>query len=309
MRLFLIALSFIIFFNSNLQAQEDLFPFVGQISSNSVNIRAGLNKNFEQLCQLSQGEEVLVVEKSYGWYKIKLPLVAKSYISNEFVLTNNNIDGEVVSERVNVRAGPGINHTVLGQINSGYRIQILEVIGDWYRIKPIDESFGWVSEELVSFKSRDIESFQWKHLVQDVPPRPVQIDEVAVKAAKSTLEDKIKEPLVEETKTEDHVDQVRKKSEEVKKSEVVAVVESIVVEAQKDVILEGKLIQSTEKGLPDVAFILILDDQSMYFVKGLKRLLHNYLGYKIRVKGDVSPETISSFNNPLIDIQEFQLML
>ncbi|MCA9409154.1 MAG: hypothetical protein KC733_10725, partial [Candidatus Omnitrophica bacterium] len=79
--------------------------------------------------------------------------------------------------------------------------------------------------------------------------------------------------------------------------------------AQKDVILEGKLIQSTEKGLPDVAFILILDDQSMYFVKGLKRLLHNYLGYKIRVKGDVSPETISSFNNPLIDIQEFQLML
>ncbi|MCB9747707.1 MAG: SH3 domain-containing protein [Candidatus Omnitrophica bacterium] len=309
MRLFLIALSFIIFFNSNLQAQEDLFPFVGQISSNSVNIRAGLNKNFEQLCQLSQGEEVLVVEKSYGWYKIKLPLVAKSYISNEFVLTNNNIDGEVVSERVNVRAGPGINHTVLGQINSGYRIQILEVIGDWYRIKPIDESFGWVSEELVSFKSRDIESFQWKHLVQDVPPRPVQIDEVAVKAAKSTLEDKIKEPLVEETKTEDHVDQVRKKSEEVKKSEAVAVVESIVVEAQKDVILEGKLIQSTEKGLPDVAFILILDDQSMYFVKGLKRLLHNYLGYKIRVKGDVSPETISSFNNPLIDIQEFQLML
>ncbi|MCA9408008.1 MAG: SH3 domain-containing protein, partial [Candidatus Omnitrophica bacterium] len=240
MRLFLIALSFIIFFNSNLQAQEDLFPFVGQISSNSVNIRAGLNKNFEQLCQLSQGEEVLVVEKSYGWYKIKLPLVAKSYISNEFVLTNNNIDGEVVSERVNVRAGPGINHTVLGQINSGYRIQILEVIGDWYRIKPIDESFGWVSEELVSFKSRDIESFQWKHLVQDVPPRPVQIDEVAVKAAKSTLEDKIKEPLVEETKTEDHVDQVRKKSEEVKKSEAVAVVESIVVEAQKDVILEGK---------------------------------------------------------------------
>lgn len=309
MRLFLITVSFIIFFNSNLQAQEDLFPFVGQISSNSVNIRAGLNKNFEQLCQLSQGEEVLVVEKSYGWYKIKLPLVAKSYISNEFVLTNNNIDGEVVSERVNVRAGPGINHTVLGQINSGYRIQILEVIGDWYRIKPIDESFGWVSEELVSFKSRDIESFQWKHLVQDVPPRPVQIDEVAVKAAKSTLEDKIKEPLVEETKTEDHVDQVRKKSEEVKKSEAVAVVESIVVEAQKDVILEGKLIQSTEKGLPDVAFILILDDQSMYFVKGLKRLLHNYLGYKIRVKGDVSPETISSFNNPLIDIQEFQLML
>lgn len=41
------------------------FPFVGEITADKVNVRAGPNLNFEQLCKMKKGQDVLVLEKSY----------------------------------------------------------------------------------------------------------------------------------------------------------------------------------------------------------------------------------------------------
>lgn len=173
--------SLILFFlliNSSVSAQQDFFPFLGKIKEKSVHIRAGQSKSFESLGRLSMDQDVVVVDKSYSWYKVRLPQKANSYISNEFVKMVNNEVGEITSDRVNVRAGAGINFTVLGQVNKGDRVLILDQPEGWYKIQPVKDSYGWISEDLISFVSSDVSGYNPgdidKHLYEVEPDEVVE---------------------------------------------------------------------------------------------------------------------------------------
>ena len=140
-------------------------PFLGVVAADKVNVRAGQNENFERLCQLKKDEEVLVVDQVYGWYKIKLPPSAKSYIINKYIALETDTIGKVTADRVNIRAGSGVNSTSLGQIKQGEKVQILEKLEGWYKILPIEESYGWIVNEFISFKSKDISGYLSKEKV------------------------------------------------------------------------------------------------------------------------------------------------
>ncbi|MBZ0166892.1 MAG: SH3 domain-containing protein, partial [Candidatus Omnitrophica bacterium] len=138
-------------------AQQDVYPFLGKINVKSVHLRAGQSKNFESLGQVREGDAVVVIEKDYSWYKVRLPKDAKSYITNDYVTMISSRVGEVTADRVNVRAGAGINHTVLGQVNEGDRVLITESKEEWLRIHPVPSTYGWIKEDFVDFVSADVE--------------------------------------------------------------------------------------------------------------------------------------------------------
>lgn len=132
---------------------EEKFPYLGQITSDGVNIRAGQSANFEKVGQLKASEPVVVLEKSYSWYKIRLPVTAKSYISAKYVKELDKKTGEVTTDRVNVRCGPGEQSSILGQADKGQYIRILEKLEGWYKIEPIEESYGWIKEGFLKYQS------------------------------------------------------------------------------------------------------------------------------------------------------------
>lgn len=170
-------------------AQQEVFPFLAEIIEDNVNVRAGQNKNFERLCQLNKGEEVIVVGKNYSWYKIKLPSRAQSFIHSEFVRLIDERHGEIIGNRVNIRAADGINHSVLGQLVKGDFVHILETKADWYKIVPIEESFGWINDGLIVFKSKNIPDQQAQQIVhqqekdsiKDLPLKESVVQEIIVK--------------------------------------------------------------------------------------------------------------------------------
>ena len=87
------------FCNNRVYADQESFPFLAESTGDHVNVRAGQSANFEQLCQLSKGEEVAIVGKEYSWYKIQLPSHAKSFVSNkfvEFIDDQNGTDADAV---------------------------------------------------------------------------------------------------------------------------------------------------------------------------------------------------------------------
>ena len=134
-------------------------PFLAVINKDNVNLRAGPNENFERIYRLKKDEEVVVIDKNYGWYKIKLPITAKSYIINKYIALESDSIGKITADRVNVRAGAGVNFTSLGQLKMGEKVQIVEKLEGWYKIVPINESYGWILNEFVSFKSKDISAY------------------------------------------------------------------------------------------------------------------------------------------------------
>ncbi len=137
--------------------QEDSFPFLARVISDKVNVRAGQSENFEKLDVLNKEDEVIVVGKDYSWYKVRLPKTAKSFITDKYADVKGDW-GEVTAERVNVRAGADVNRTALAQLDKGTHVRILEKLEGWYRIEPVEESYGWISDELLAFKSNVIPS-------------------------------------------------------------------------------------------------------------------------------------------------------
>jgi len=139
---------------------QEFFPFVGEVTAQKANIRTGQSQNFEVAFQISQGDELVVLERNFSWLKVRLPKSAKSYVSSKYIQRLGDDIGGVTGDRVNIRIGPDVNKSVIGQVVSGEEVRIIEVLEDWYGIEPTDNTYGWISEDLIAFKSRDVESFQ-----------------------------------------------------------------------------------------------------------------------------------------------------
>jgi uncharacterized protein YgiM (DUF1202 family) len=135
------------------EAATAFSPFVAEATEAAVNIRAGQSTNFERLCQLEKGEEVVVLDKEYSWFKVQLPAKAKVYISDKYVIKKRADQGQVSADKVNLRAGPEITYTIVGQAKEGQFVVIKEHKDGWYAIEPLEGNFGWVSEGLLRFKS------------------------------------------------------------------------------------------------------------------------------------------------------------
>jgi len=148
MRVAILLISFIaLFFNSGL-CEEEEFPFAASITGNDVNIRAGQDINFEVIFQVNEGDKIIVLGKEGDWYKIRVPEGAFAYIHHDFLNIEEN-EGEVKGSNVNLRAGAGINYTILGQVNKPDIIEVVDKIGDWYMVKPPQVASAWVSVDFV----------------------------------------------------------------------------------------------------------------------------------------------------------------
>jgi len=260
-------------------AQEE-FPYVAEVSAKEVNLRAGQSSSSEQIGTLRKGEKVVVVDRSYSWLKVKIPGHAESYISTDFVKDLGGGMGEVRGSRVNVRAGPSLQSTVLGQAERSLWLRIFDQKGRWYQIEPIDKSYGWVLGEYLTFHSRDIP-----------PPRVVSpptrnIYEIRrMNAAKAQREETLQAPLPKE-----------KAPEEVGE------------EASERVDLMGIVEGLGERALSqDIRHRLVSESQGIYLLQGYRRILDGFLRHKVRIEGRLQPDIEAPY--PVILVTKINLVL
>src|SRR5579863_8309496 len=96
---------------------DEHFPFLAEVSKESVNVRAGPNTNFEKIDKLSQGAHVVVLGRSYEWYKVQPMPTTKAYIRSDYL---NTIKGGafayVSGDNVNVRCSANSGAASLGEV-------------------------------------------------------------------------------------------------------------------------------------------------------------------------------------------------
>lgn len=180
MRKFLLIIAALLFVFRPMPAFcEDIFPFLAEITKDNANLRAGPNINFESLIKLKQGEKLIVIDKSYGWYKIQLPAQTTLFIFSEYIKPFASKDqGLIVRDRVNVRAKPNTNSTVITQVNKDAVIDLLEKREKWYRIKPPANSYGWIEKDLVRYISADTRQLQTElQATKEAGPIAAQLNE------------------------------------------------------------------------------------------------------------------------------------
>jgi len=263
-------------------SQEHLPPFLAESTGDQVNVRAGQSANFEKLCQLSKGEEVVVFSKEYSWYKIQLPLSAKSFVSKDYVQFLGQNAGGVTATDVNIRAGAGIHHTVLGQLAKGEQIYIQEEFDEWYRIEPISESYGWVSQGLLTFKSKDISGYQMP------PPR-------------SFVDETISEPISladEQNPSEEIVDAVDNVAEDF-----------IKVETKGIITVVGFVEHYEDEGTDGIYYKIVAGGKPACYIQGTNHMLGRFVHQKVSVDGTVNQKLLSQYTQPVIVVLKIRLIL
>ncbi len=136
-------------FSNGVNGQENK-PFIGEITSDRVNVRAGPDLNFEIIYSLDKGQKIEVKEEQFGWYRIQLPEECVLYINKEFV--SKDADNYLAkAEGVNVRSGAGFEFNVVGQLSKGSKIEVIREELKWYGIKATPDCSGWVNSKYIRF--------------------------------------------------------------------------------------------------------------------------------------------------------------
>ena len=268
------------------------FPFLAQAQFDNVNIRSGQGTGFEKVAQLNKGDEVVVVEESYSWYKVKLPKSADSFIHSQFMRILSEHFAEVTANRVNIRAGAGTDHTVLGQVDKGAHVYLIAQVGEWYKIEPAEDSYGWVTKDFLAFKSQEIpvETKQAVVSIRDVPQTPVSSSlslqpKENVPAAPQAL------PAVPESSV----------------SDIVSTTDEGKNEDTRLVVVVGKLEQDQSgasrykihtRGTPAYYNLQGIDD----------RLLEEFLPYEVKVEGKIKTAAKKEETN-ILEVSQIQLLI
>ncbi|HMP72953.1 MAG TPA: SH3 domain-containing protein [Kiritimatiellia bacterium] len=116
----------------------------GMISGDRVNVRARADLAAEVIGQLDYGTEVVVRGVDGDWVEINPPDAIEFWVHRDFV------EGDrVTTRRLNIRAGAGINYSIVGTLERNAVIDRRGGFGEWIKIAPPAEASVFVNVAFV----------------------------------------------------------------------------------------------------------------------------------------------------------------
>jgi hypothetical protein len=123
-----------------------------EVDASDVNVRGQAGLKGEVVAKLNKGDTVTVlsqinldkheVGEPAQWAKIALPVSTHVWVSSKFI---DEATKTVSSKKLNLRAGPGENFSVLGVIPHGTAVNAITTKGDWTQIDPPADSYAFVA--------------------------------------------------------------------------------------------------------------------------------------------------------------------
>lgn len=118
-----------------------------RITADRVNLRAQPRLTAEVIAQAAYDDRLVAREIGAEWVAVGAPASVDLWVMKPYVQVPQNTIG---AQRVNVRAGPGINYTIVDTLSLGDPVEPRgEEMGDWIKIAPPPNACVWVSREYV----------------------------------------------------------------------------------------------------------------------------------------------------------------
>jgi uncharacterized protein YgiM (DUF1202 family) len=129
-----------------------LVPGPATVDAKSINVRGQAGLKGEVVAHLTNGDIVTVLgqlnlDKHHAgepaqWAKIALPTSTHVWVNAEFIDTTNKT---VLPKKLNLRAGPGENYSVLGVAERGTPVSEITTKGKWMQIDPPANAYAFVA--------------------------------------------------------------------------------------------------------------------------------------------------------------------
>lgn len=165
--------------------------FQGTINAADINVRCDSTVSSKIICKMNKGDTVEVVRELYDWYKIRLPKTAPSFIKKNLVAVMGDEAAKVLKDNVNIRMQPNESSWILGKVDKNEVVNIVGERNAWYKIEPVNNSFGWINKSFVDKASAVNKTAKIKS-TQDAKKKNTIIVKEAVLEKDITLEGIIK---------------------------------------------------------------------------------------------------------------------
>jgi uncharacterized protein YgiM (DUF1202 family) len=129
-----------------------LAPGAAEVAVANLNVRGQAGLKGEVVTHLSKGDAVEVLSQinldkhatgePAQWAKITLPASVKIWVHSTFI---DSATKTVTPKKLNLRAGPGENYSVLGVIERGTPVNEITTKNDWTQIEPPTNSYAFVA--------------------------------------------------------------------------------------------------------------------------------------------------------------------
>jgi uncharacterized protein YraI len=129
-----------------------LLPGAAEVAVSNLNVRGQAGLKGEVVSHLNNGDAVTVLSQlnldkhSTGepaqWAKIALPASTKIWVHSTFIDATTKA---VLPKKLNLRAGPGENYSVLGVIERGTVVNAITTKDAWTQIEPPTNSYAFVA--------------------------------------------------------------------------------------------------------------------------------------------------------------------
>ena len=129
-----------------------LVPGPAEVTVSNLIVRGQAGLRGEVVTHLFKGETVTVlsqinldkhaVGEPAQWAKIALPSTVHVWVNGKFIEASSKV---VSAKKLNLRAGPGENFSVVGLIEKGVPVNELESKGDWKKIEAPTNAYAFVA--------------------------------------------------------------------------------------------------------------------------------------------------------------------
>jgi len=117
------------------------------VKQNGVFVRSGPSTEYRIVRSVSRGFPVQVIGHQDDWSNVKDFVGQEGWIYSPLLDRNNSVI--VNAAKVNVRSGPGLNFTVINQVEFGTVLQVQNIENDWCMVTATGGMEGWLSGELI----------------------------------------------------------------------------------------------------------------------------------------------------------------
>jgi len=119
-------------------------PMKMKVNADNVNLRAGADSNKEVVSQVCYDDILYAAGKdeSGKWFRVLPPKGTKLYVYEKLIQ-----NGKVSVKKLNVRSGPGINYTKMGEILKDQEIKVINRRNEWIAIEPPENCYLWISTD------------------------------------------------------------------------------------------------------------------------------------------------------------------
>ncbi|HDR7634765.1 TPA: SH3 domain-containing protein [Bacillus mycoides] len=142
-----------ILFKKNVQPKSQYI-----VNANALNVRSEPNTESSILDILPNGQFITIQGEQGDWYKIlhngQIGYVQKTFVSNgstplvKGVTVQGSPSYTVATPKLNVRSNASTSGTLLGSLQNGTQVQVVETVGTWYKIR-FGTGYGYVAKHYV----------------------------------------------------------------------------------------------------------------------------------------------------------------